>query len=430
MRSQMVTSLLAVVFVGLALPAGAQSPPPALCEPSPAVRLAIRNLPDATGDSKADRDAMLGALRLLLERYPDNVWVHHRYEDEAMYPASKDRDAVIAEYRELAAKHPGNRLYGYLLARARIGSATKEVLQDLETLAPAVPPARLALANIYQSPNFKDSAKAQSHLESFAAACPASLTQFQYLRSLQPSEFVTKSASRMRETLAKRNDLGSLSFYTTLWPLEFRVKPIAEHDALRRQIAEDVKRLRAFPKKDARFYSVLQQGCKQANDNEGEKWATGQLIASGGRTAFYTVRDGWNTAHPYKADAAPEAQKARAAALAEATAEWVRRWPNEVSAWFDRVNALTGDQPASAQDVETAGENLLRTHAKNPDALSFFGRVGANSFSLKVAYLYATKGVRLDRLPDLATQGLSEVETGAGPRTCIHPHRRAVTPTK
>jgi hypothetical protein len=88
----------------------------------------------------------------------------------------------------------------------------------------------------------------------------------------------------------------------------------------------------------------------------------------------------------------------------------VRRWPNEVSAWFDRVNALTGDQPASAQDVETAGENLLRTHAKNPDALSFFGRVGANSFSLKVAYLYATKGVRLDRLPDLATQGLSEVE--------------------
>jgi hypothetical protein len=406
------TPLLAIAFVlvlGVVSSADAQS---ALCEPSPEIRLALRNLPDGTGDAQADRAAELAALKALLKRFPDNVWVHHRYQDSAMYPTEKDRDGVIAEYAALAAKHAKDPVYAYLAARAGIGSATKEILPELEKVAAQVPTARISLARIYQSTAFKDATKAQAALEAFTTACPASLTALNYIRSLQPSEFVRKSTEHMRDVLAKRSDLGSLSFYTTLWSLEFRVKPAAEHDALRKQIAEDLKRMRAVPgKKDATYYSDLQQGYKLANDTENAKWASEQLRALPGRSGFYEARDAWYSAHPYKANDSPDVVKARSLSLAEASAEWVRRWPNELMAWFDRVGALASpDVTASAADIETAGENLLRAAEKDPDALGFMSQVGGNSFSLVVAHLYAAHGVRPDRLPDLVRQGLSDVD--------------------
>jgi hypothetical protein len=63
--------------------------------------------------------------------------------------------------------------------------------------------------------------------------------------------------------------------------------------------------------------------------------------------------------------------------------------------------------------VESAGETLLKVIAKNPGQMYFVSQTGGSSFALVVADLYASKGVRPDRLPELVKQGLAELTTPA-----------------
>ena len=88
----------------------------------------------------------------------------------------------------------------------------------------------------------------------------------------------------------------------------------------------------------------------------------------------------------------------------------MRTSPNDPGAWFDRLGALREAEHATPAEVEAAGEGLLRAIAKNPNGMSFMSSIGGSSFALVVADLYATKGVRLDRLPDLVRQGIPELE--------------------
>jgi hypothetical protein len=381
------------------------------CEATPTVRQALRNLPLSTGDAQPDRAARLEALRALLKRFPNDVYVHERYQDTAMYPTVQDRDAVIAEYRALAAKRPKDAACAYLAARALIGSRTKEALPELEKLASTVPPARLALVRIYQSTSFKDAAKARQQLEAFGNACPTSPGAASYLRSIEPSDFLTKNTEHLRTILQGRKDIDSVGSYSTLWSLEFRVKPAPEHDAVRKQIAEDLKKLRTIdPGKGTSLYSALQEGYKLTGDKEGARWAAEQTRKIPG-AGMYAARSQWYEDHPYpKPTDPPEKRKAYNDALATATADWIRLAPNQPSAWYERVNALASAEGVSASDVEAAGEGLLNAVARNPGQMSFISPVGGSSFALLVANLYATKGVRIDRLSDLVAQGIPELD--------------------
>lgn len=382
------------------------------CEAPTKVKAALRNLPESTGDAQADRARRIAALQALLKRYPNDLFVHSRYQDEAMYPTVKERDAVIAEYRALAERHAKEPVYAYLAARAQIGVNTKLVLPQLEGLTSRVPSARLALVRIYQASNFKDPKKVREQLETFMKGCPATLSPYQYLRSAEPSEFLTQSVERLRTLLQARTDPEAVGYYTTLWSLEFRVKPATEHDALRKQVAEDLKRLRTVdPGRNAVYYSVLQTGYKLTTDAEGARWASEQARTRFPRTPSYSVMDEWRKANPYpKSSDPPEKRRAYNDARVKATAEWVRAWPEQASIWFDRVGALRDAEGVSQADVEAAGEGLLRAIAKNPNQMSFMSSIGGSSFALVVADLYATKGVRLDRLPDLIRQGIPELE--------------------
>jgi hypothetical protein len=398
--------LLAPAF---ASPARAQVAP---CEAPTKVKEALRDLPERTGDAQADRAARLAALRTLLKRYPNDLFVHVRYQEAANYPTAQDRDAVIAEYRALADKHPKEPVYAYLAARAQIGVNTRQILPQLEALTPRVPSSRLALVGIYQSTNFKDPKKARQQLEGFIKSCPATLSPYDYLRSVEPSEFLTQSTESLRKLLQPRTDPDAVGYYPTLWSLEFRVRPAIEHDAVRKQIAEDLARLRAVvPAMKQNYFWVLTAGYKLANDGEGEKWASEQARIRFPRTAYSSLRDEFLKANPYpKPTDPPEKRKAFYEGYARATADWVRLAPNDAGAWFDRVSALRETDQASPADVEAGGEGLLRAIAKNPNGMSFMSSIGGSSFALVVADLYATKGVRLDRLPDLVRHGIPELE--------------------
>jgi thiol-disulfide isomerase/thioredoxin len=71
-------------------------------------------------------------------------------------------------------------------------------------------------------------------------------------------------AAALRAKLEKETDPKYLRDYETLWGLEFRTRPPSEHDALRKQIALDLKRLESLnPKGDAAWQAFLINGYKQ-----------------------------------------------------------------------------------------------------------------------------------------------------------------------
>jgi len=399
-----------LVLIAALLPQAQAQTAAVPCEPSAEVREALRNLPEATGtDGRAQR---LQALRSLLERYPNDFFVHRNYQDTARYPTAKDQEAVITEYRALAQKHPNDPLYGYLAARALVGASTKEAIPQLEKLSAQVPFAGLSLVNIHQAPNFKDPSKARLHLEAFMKACPTTVGAFRFLRSLETSDFVKQNAERLRALLETRSDPESLYHYSTLWALEFRVRPPNEHEALRKQVAEDVKRLRAIdPGKNRSFYSMLQEGYKLLGDTENTKWVQDQIKAKFPQSAFFAVYEQWREQNPYpKSSDAPEKRKAYYEALGKGTAEWARQWPDEPYVWYTRISALREAEKPDLAEVEAAGESLLQAVAKNTGQFSFMSSIGGSSFALQVADLYSRKGVRADRLPELVQNGIQELD--------------------
>jgi hypothetical protein len=401
---------VSLLIIGAAGGGQAQTLP---CDAAPKAREALRNLPEATGDAQADRARRLEALRALLQRFPRDPFVHERYQDTAI-STTKDRDSVIAEYRALAETHAGDALYQYLAARTQVGANTKEVIPKLEAVAAAMPPARLALVRIYQASAFKDLAKAREQLELFQGSCPASFRDASYLRSLEPSEFLSQRTASLRSRLrAAGKEPTALVTYGTLWNLEFRVRPTTEHDALRKRIAEDLRRLRGIdPGRNQSYYSMLQQGYKLVNDVEGAKWASGQLRTLFPRSAYSVVREQWRAAHPAPATSDSGQRRAYDEAFLQASAEWAREWPDQTVLWFERVGAMGRVDGVPATEVEAAGDGLLKAVEKNPGQMSFFSPIGGNSFALMVAHLYAAKGVRLDRLSALIEQGIPELEGG------------------
>ncbi|HSK09005.1 MAG TPA: hypothetical protein VK911_05475 [Vicinamibacterales bacterium] len=400
-----VSFALALVVAGAS--AAAQGLP---CEPAAAVVRALRQLPQPTGSVERNRAAQVEALRALLVRFPRDVFVHERYQQAATF-TTEAREAVIAEYRALADKHPGDLLYRYLAARAQIGVSTKEVIPELEAVAPVMPPARLALFSVYVSRAFNDRKKGLGHVEAFMDACPASLAAVPNLRAFEPSPFLANATERLRLTLARRRDPESLQHYSTLWALEFQVKPVAEHDALRRQVAADVRRLRRIDQGTTEaYYSTLQEGCRLIGDDEGGRWAAAQVALRFPHAAYSAVSQQFRRHTPYpKATDPPEKRNEGYRAYVKAYAEWSRRWPAQIPLWYGFVTTMAQADGIPAADVEAAGEGLLKAVAGNPGGMYVASTTGGSSFSLLVAHLYATKGVRLDRLPALVENGLAEI---------------------
>ncbi len=74
---------------------------------------------------------------------------------------------------------------------------------------------------------------------------------------------------RPANALAKESDPEILKQYETLWGLEFRSRSPQQHAALRRQVAEDLKRLEsANPKPDGEWLAFLKGGYKQSGAAE------------------------------------------------------------------------------------------------------------------------------------------------------------------
>jgi len=350
------------------------------CEPAPEVRKILDeklNDKDLAKMKFSDRVALRHAVyEGLIAKYPREVEPYNRliedaHGDPGRYPALQER------FRKQAAQNPYDPLALYVAGFALFGKDTPESLRLLEAAkAPQFPWPALLLAGAYSMGKRMDKQKSSENLAAFFTLCPDSTNEWAE-GLLAMDEYIglqQKVAAALSTRLAKETDLARLKDYGTLWSLEFRMHPPHEHDALRKQIAADLKRLESLnPKPDSEWQSFLINGYKQAGASSETITAMEDRLLrecphSG--EAYHIVSERWQ-----KANKKPEDQKDAAAwdkyheAYKEALKGWIRDFPDNIAhdAWF---HAISDEDSLTEKDGIAAMDEYLRYNAayNSPDA--------------------------------------------------------------
>jgi hypothetical protein len=195
------------------------------------------------------RDAYLGQLRLSGR----NLWLARRAE--------------MMREAEARARDPLALTVAAMALRREDTPRAIQLLERAQAAEPRDPISALLLAQIYHSGRFADKEKARSFFEIYAEGCPGFLEwpADRIMSRAATQETQSRMAQAQRQRLERSAEPEDMPSYETLWGLEFRTRPPAEHDALRQQVAADVARIeKLFPSPDVRILEVLQRGAKQA----------------------------------------------------------------------------------------------------------------------------------------------------------------------
>jgi thiol-disulfide isomerase/thioredoxin len=351
------------------------------CAPPPELRRAMDDQLDDKKFSKLPYAEQVARKREVLEgmiaRYPREIDPQHslmraaQNDWESLHPGSWA--AMQDEYRQRAKANPNDPLALDLAAYALIGTDTPEAIRLLDaakTQAPQFVWPYLDLANIYASGKFKDKQKSTDNLTVFWTACPASTDYGARWQLSKNPALEAKVAPALRAQLEKETDPEQLKEYEFLWGLEFRTHPPQEHDALRKQVAADLKRLETLqPKPDAEWQAFLLKGYKTSGAPQPVITAKeDELLKLYPRSdeAYDIVQTRWNDTHKE-----PENQKDTAAwdaydkANQEITLQWIAEFPdNDFLQRNARFFLDYNDTSITEQEGLAAMDAYLATAAK------------------------------------------------------------------
>jgi thiol-disulfide isomerase/thioredoxin len=291
------------------------------CETLPEVR---RILDDKLGPKVTEN--MKGADQTPLERrvlgdltarYPRELEPHRRLIQDIRWMDPEAYPALVESYVKQAEQHPDDPMALYLAAVVLTGKDTPRAIHLLEqakSKAPDFAWPDAALADIHAGGKLVDKPKAATEVAAFFAICPSSADgRAQWtLNRAGSTELQARVAAALRARLAKEADPKRLESYSTLWGLEFRTRPVPDHDALRKQVADDLQRLASMnPKPDAEWLVFLKDGYKQSGASAETVTAMEDRVIHAfphSEEAYDIANDRWKKAHKE-----PEDQKDAAA---------------------------------------------------------------------------------------------------------------------
>jgi thiol-disulfide isomerase/thioredoxin len=313
-----------------------------------------------------------------------------RREEEALHPGSWQ--AFQANSRQQANEHPDDPLVLDLAAYALTGTDTPQSIQWLDTAKKEAPQfvwADLDLAQIYSSGKFADRTKFEEHLTAYWTSCPASTDGYAQWMLVKDMALQAKVAAALRPLLEKETDPDKLKDYTFLWSLEFRTHPPQEHDAVRQQIASDLKRLEgAQPHPDAGWMSFLIGGYKQSGASQETLHAMeDRLLAQYPHSdqAESIVQKRWSDAHKEPTDQKDTAAwAAYRTAHREAVQEWIREYPDDASlARFGMISAEFNDDSLPEKDGVAIADAFLAKGARQDQPGWIWSKYEAAEFLLE-----------------------------------------------
>jgi hypothetical protein len=406
-----------LLWVGLASgKASAQSAE--VCGPAPAVKAALDQLPEQT-PAQTDwqfHEQHAAALQALLRQYPDDVFVQRAYIDSM--GGRSDRDKVIAEYKARYEGSPDNAQLAYLYGLTLVGRRSPEAIKLFSAALKENPRfllPHLPLVTIYyNSSAFLNKEQGAAHLRAFLDACPASLEGYEALARMDDKDLLRPYTAPLRTMLASRSDPEAVAAYRTLWSLEFKAHPASDYDALRRQVAQDVERLRQLKLEDKRqWYDALQEGYKLVNDQKQSDWAQEQAQTRFPRPYELAAMTKWAKDHHWPdEDATPAVKQAFYHDLLQQSAQWIKERPNSFNMWYYWLDAVEALEDVPAADVKAGVDQALKVALNNagPDGPS------SDVYS-EPAEILSQKHLEPEREVEWAQKGLAqwEIESKAPP---------------
>lgn len=395
-----------------------------VCGPSPAVKAALDQFskqaqaPDQT-DYQFWRSRQ-AAMKSLLNKYPHDAFVQLAYAHQMMGPdpstegwPSEDRTLkAIAEYKSLHAQHPDDAAIEYVYATTLIDRDTPtaiKLLDDVLKREPSFAPPDLDLVQIYTSPNFLDRAKAKSYLSAFITGCPANLAGYSSLQSIGDNGFAGKSAAQLRQVIETRTDSEAIWGYQTLWGLEFKSHPRSDYDALRKQVAADVARIRALNlQSDFGWWYTLDRGYQLIGDQKQSKWAEteeGKHIQPEGPSSPIPEASQWFSDHPFPDPDAKEKRRAYWRQELNQTDQWVSKHPKSLSVWDSRMRAMEGLDDVPAADCAATFDKRLQLEEANTRPLPLYWYT-----YLELADFLSQKNVEPAGEVEMGQKGLDTIE--------------------
>jgi hypothetical protein len=372
--------------------------------------LALDELPEQT-PALTDwefHEQRAASIQALLRQYPGDVFVQKAYIGSM--GGRSDRDKVIAEYKARHEQNRDNAQLAFLFGLTLLGRQSPEAIK-LFTGAlqkdPNLPWPHLELVSIYSSAVFLDKEQRVAHLRAFLDACPAALDGYEPLTRIDDKDLQITYAAKLRTTLASRSDPEAVGAYRTLWSLEFKAHPPSEYGPLRRQVGQDLERLRQLKLEDKRqWYEGLEDGYKLVNDQKQSDWAEEQAQIRFPTPWSLAAMSKWRKDHHWPGeDAPPEKKRAYYSDLLQQTAQWVKGRPNTTYIWMERLDAMEHLEDVPLADVKTAVDQTIKVMMSNA------GPEGPSSYDyFNVAEVLSKKHLEPERVVEIAQKGIAQWE--------------------
>lgn len=250
------------------------------CQPASEIRDALRRLP-AIDDSRIPLEQRIAAARSLVQRYPRDIFVHHRYQEvfRSRPGAEKEWERALKLYRSV----PGDPLMRYLEARLLLrdkAERSRQTLTELLDQRPGFPWPHLALAEIAELPDTADKSTAGWHIRAFLKACPEAPEAYEHLGSLEGPQWMPLAA-KVRALLASTTAANHVQLFPHLWELELRAYPKTLHGEIRKRVRQDLERLQGpllRPSRD--WYAAVAYAASILGDPGIQDWLEKTMIAS------------------------------------------------------------------------------------------------------------------------------------------------------
>jgi hypothetical protein len=116
------------------------------------------------------------------------------------------------------------------------------MLEDALAKSPGFPWPHLGLAEVYGTQVLLNNQQRLKHLQAFLTARPDALEGYSYLTDSDDKAALAFDSARLRIWLLPRTDYPAIGARATLCRLGLRA---SEYDGVRKQIAEDLQRIRS-----------------------------------------------------------------------------------------------------------------------------------------------------------------------------------------
>jgi thiol-disulfide isomerase/thioredoxin len=353
-------------------------------------------------------EEVVGPMRVLLQRYPDDIFVNLRYQDTILphYWLADEFDRALALYRSMPDKTLSQYLEARLLRRSQ-ARRSRETLNHLVETEPGFPWPHLTLVEMTEIPGNVDSAGAEAHMRSFLNACPNALEAYAHFKNVKDPEMIRSGAVQLRQFLPVRTDATVWAYYPDLWDLEFRAAPKEEHDQVRQRIRDDVNRLQTLEPVASGYWDwTFKQASELAQNSSIRDWLNQTILSKlpDSQLAIDIAEERWMQEHPRPSPAKSEDYKKWNEQHFEATEEWLKRWPKAPSLRTEQRQYLHLPELSNEKALAIIDENAQVAESR-PDLV-----VSLPPFSVVAAEVCVKRKVRLDRVPKMIEAGLRQAE--------------------